>query len=203
MYIRGRLLLTLAPIDREAGRAILHDWLAATLPRALTPVQEEAVLAAFATHGLPLHLRLLSDEARRWRSFDPPRLGTTPLPENIPDLLQAILTQLEAPERNGTALVARSLGDLAATRFGLAEDELLDLLARDDTVRATQRNLSPSSPPIDARLPLPVALWARLYAEIAPLLSEREVDGGYACSPSTTSNCVRHWRLATWEIRSA
>lgn len=70
----------------------------------------------------------------------------------------------------------RALGDLAASQFGLAEDELLDLLARDGDVRDALRRLSPSSPPVDERLPLPVALWAGLHAEIESLLSEREMD---------------------------
>jgi tetratricopeptide (TPR) repeat protein len=189
-YLSSRLptaqVLTLAPLSREVGRALLRDLLAAAPQRTLTSGQEAAVLDAFATQGLPLYLRLLAGEARRWRSFDQPRLelsgttGTTgvtaPLPASTAELLRAILERLEARKWSGRALVARSLGDLAAARFGVAEDELLDLLARDDAVREAQRVLSPNSPPIDEHLPLPVALWARLYAEVEPLLTEREAD---------------------------
>ncbi len=181
-YLSGRLpaeqVLTLAPLGREAGRAMLRDLLAAAPPHTLAPAQVDAVLTAFAAHGLPLHLRLLASEARRWRSFDRPRLGAAPLPESTPELLQVILGRLEAPERNGRALVARSLGDLAAARFGLAEDELLDLLSRDPAVQEAQRDLMRNSPPIDPSLPLPVTLWARLYAEVELLLTEREADEG-------------------------
>src|SRR5262249_49635496 len=97
---------------------------------------------------------------------------------STPDLLAILLAQLEVPERNGRALVSRSLSDLAAARFGLAEDELLDLLARDRAVRAEQGALSPYSPPIDPNLPLPAALWARLHAQVASLLTERQADAG-------------------------
>jgi tetratricopeptide (TPR) repeat protein len=179
-YLADRLpaeqVLSLPALGRKAGRTLLHDLLGAVPARTLAPEQEEAVLAAFAPRGLPLHLRLLASEARRWRSFDLPRLGDAPLPEDTPELLQTILKRLEAPERNGYLLVARALGDLAAARFGLAEDELLDLLSRDEAVRAEQHELSPDSPPIDQRLPLPTALWARLYAEVEPLLTQRESD---------------------------
>ncbi len=185
-YLAGRLpaeqVLALAPLGREAGRAMLRNLLAAAPPRTLAPAQEEAVLAAFAPQGLPLHLYLLAAEARGWRSFDVPQLGASrtaaPLPTSTPTLLETLLERLEAPERNGPMLVAHSLGNLAAARFGLAEDELLDLLARDAAVRAAQHDLSPYSPPIDPDLPLPVALWARLHAQVAPLLTERQADAG-------------------------
>ncbi|HEY7975792.1 MAG TPA: tetratricopeptide repeat protein, partial [Ktedonobacterales bacterium] len=180
VFLSSRLpaeqVLTLASLDRAAGQAMLRDLLAIAPPRALTPVQEDAVLSAFAVQGLPLHLRLLAIEARRWRSFDVIAADTAPLATSVPALLQDMLNRLEAPERNGQTLVARALGDLAAARFGLAEDELLDLLARDEAVRVAQRELSPNSPAVDANLPLPVALWARLHAEVAPLLTERRAD---------------------------
>jgi tetratricopeptide (TPR) repeat protein len=175
-YLRARLpaeqVMTLAPLSEEAGRALLHQQLAAAPARCLTPTQEQAVLAAFAPEGLPLYLRLVASEARRWRSFDLPQVGDSPLPASIPALLNTLLTRLEAPERYGPLLVARSLGNLAAARYGLAEDELLAVLARDDAVRADLKRLSEQSPDIDPDLPLPVALWARLYAEVAPLLTE-------------------------------
>jgi hypothetical protein len=113
-------------------------------------------------------------EARRWPSFDPPSSGAALLPETVSTLIEAILAWLEAPERHGRMLVARTLGDLAADRFGLAEDELLDLLARDAAVRDALRVLSPNSPEIDPQLPLPVALWARLSTEVDALLTERD-----------------------------
>jgi tetratricopeptide (TPR) repeat protein len=181
-YLGARLpaeqILALAPLNVEAGVAMLRDLLAVAPPRTLAPIQQEAVVAAFAVQGAPLHMRLLATEARTWRSFDPPQLGAAPLPTSTPELLEILLEQLEAPARNGRALVARSLGDLATARFGLAEDELLDLLGRDETVRAAQRELSPNSPPIDPDLPLPAALWARLHAQIEPLLTERQADAG-------------------------
>lgn len=114
---------------------------------------------------------------RRWRSFDPPCIGALPLPTTIASLLGALLARLEALAWLGRTLVGHALGDLAATRIGAAEDELLDLVARDDAVRDALHALSPYSPLIAAHLPLPMALWARLYTESEPLLTEREVDG--------------------------
>jgi tetratricopeptide (TPR) repeat protein len=181
-YLRARLpaeqVLTLTPLGRAAGQAMLHDLLAATPSRTLTPAQEEAVLSAFTGQGVPLHLRLLAAEARGWHSFDLPYLGGAPLPVSTPELLTILLERLEGPEHAGRALVARALGDLAVARIGLGEDELLDLLARDAAVRDEYKVLSPYSPPIDSGLPLPAVLWARLHAQVAPLLTERQADAG-------------------------
>jgi NACHT domain- and WD repeat-containing protein len=109
-------------------------------------------------------------------SFLPPHASA--LPQTVGELLAERLTQLEAPERYGTALAAHALGDLAATRVGLAEDELLDLLARDPAVRDAQQVLAPASPPIDPELPFPVALWARLEAELTALLATHVAGDG-------------------------
>jgi tetratricopeptide (TPR) repeat protein len=170
-------IISLGPLDRSEGEAMLRGLLSGAPPRALAQAQQEVLLRAFAAQGLPLYLRLMAAEARRWRSFDPPTLGNRQLPQTVPDLLDVLLERLEAKGRHGRMLVVRSLGNLAAAVYGLAEDEALDLLARDAEVRAAQHDLSPNSPEIDPKLPLPVALWARLTADIGPLEGEREMDG--------------------------
>ena len=107
-----------------------------------------------------------------------PGKRTNPGPAHVPPTkLQARLDQLEKPAEHGQALVRHALGDLAAARDGLAEDELLEVLAHDQLVRASLQDLNPEAPPIDPTLLLPVVLWARLYAELERLLTEREADG--------------------------
>ena len=173
----GEQVLTLQPLSLAAGRAMLSAVLKAAPSRTLTVTQEGVVLDAFAAQGLPLYLRLAASEARRWRSFGPPGGGRTTLPETTPDFLHAILDRLERPTGLGSVLVSHALGDLAAARFGLAEDEMLDLLARDADVRQQVHNLSPHAPQITPDLPFAAAPWARLAAEIEPVLTEREFDG--------------------------
>jgi len=171
-------VLTLGPLKEEDARDALLHWVASTSPagvharRTLTEEQVQHILAAFAKEGRPLYLRLVADEAKRWRSFDAPPV----LPSTLRELLASLLTRLERPELHGRLLVRHALGDLAAARNGLAEDELLDVLARDDAVRRDLQDLNPGAPPVDPALPLPVVLWARLAADVAPLLSEREAD---------------------------
>lgn len=165
-------VLTVGPLGQEAGRAVLRQWLAQD-GRTLTAGQEQHVLTAFAREGSPLYLRVAEEAARRWRSFEePPVLETT-----TAGLLAARLDQLERPAEHGQALVRHALGDLAAARDGLVEDELLEVLARDQQVRASLHDLNPGAPAINPTLPLPVVLWARLHADLERLLTEREADG--------------------------
>lgn len=182
-------VVTLGPLSRDAGRVVLHNLLATNdlhahshhpspnplqpRERTLTDKQEAAALDGFATSGLPLFLQVAAGEVRSWRSFDPAK----PLPDSTDALVERILARLEQPGRHGPILVAHALGDLAAARDGLAEDELLDVLAQDDAVRVNIQTLSEHSPSIRENLPLPFVLWARLAAEVEQLLTEREIDG--------------------------
>ena len=121
--------LELDPLTRVQGAEALRTWLL-NEGRQLTPNQEEAVLDGFAPapqgRGTPLYLRLTFEQARTWRSFD----VKSPPPPTVPALIQAYFEEVEKPDRHGRELVAIALGDVAAAKHGLAEDEVLDLLPR-------------------------------------------------------------------------
>jgi ketosteroid isomerase-like protein len=56
------------------------------------------------------------------------------LSPDIPGILKDMFARLEAERNHGRMLVSRALGYLAASRHGLTEDELLDLLSADTEV---------------------------------------------------------------------
>ncbi len=178
-WLPAKQVLQLEPLTRAQGEDVLRQWLAAE-GRKLTSTQESAVLDGFAPApkgtegtGVPLYLRLAFEQARTWRSF----YMVTSLPPTIPALLEQYFRHLEQPGQHGQELVAYTLSYLAAAKHGLAEDELLDLLSRSATIRTALRKLSPGSPPISAQRPLPIALWARLAADLERYLTKREADG--------------------------
>jgi WD40 repeat protein len=168
------VLVSLDRMDVAEGAALLAQWLA-NAGRTLQPAQRAAVLAAFASEGRPLHLRLAFEEARHWRSFDT-IAALAQLDSTIPGLVTARFRRLERRAAHGPVLTGHTLGLLRAAKNGVAEDELLALLSRDVAVRWDLRRSSPSSPPINPELPLPAALWARLYADLGSYLTEREAD---------------------------
>ena len=76
-------------------------------------------------------------------------------------------------------LVNKALGYLAAARYGLAEDELVDVLTNDDTVwedfdRHRHHEVG--------RRQLPTVVWSKLGFDLAPYLSERAAPGGTVIS---------------------
>ncbi len=126
----GAELVELGPMSRAEGEKLLDLWLD-DARRRLTPVQRTRVLDAFENErsgGRPLYLRLAFEEARLWPSYTPPE----DLEPGIDGVIQTnLFPRLAREENHGEALVARTVGYLAASRYGLAEDELIDVLSRD------------------------------------------------------------------------
>lgn len=122
--------LELGGLPAVDGAELLTKWLDGAR-RTLQDSQRQAVLNAFErSEGNPLYLRLAFEEAVRWVSGD----GEPP-EELVPGLRGLIegnlLERLASEDNHGEAVVAKALGYLAASRHGLAEDELTDLLSRD------------------------------------------------------------------------
>jgi hypothetical protein len=165
----GATILELSSMPPGEGGQLLDAWLR-DAGRTLQPAQRTAVLDAFTTEGLPLYLKFAFEEARRWRSY----ASLEQLPPTIPTMIHRLFEQLSAPENHGALFVERGLGYLGASRNGLSEDELLDVLSGDHEVLAEFKRRSPKSPPVDR---LPVVVWSRLYFDLEPYLTERSADG--------------------------
>jgi hypothetical protein len=167
-------LVELTGMSRDDGSAALERWLAeAQPPRALQPLQREAVLDAFARHGLPLYLRLAFEESRRWTSYAPATV--TALDPEISGLIRQVLARLAAPTSHGPILVGHGLGYLAAAKNGLSEDEIVDVLSDDvEVMRDLLQRAATASPAV---IQLPVVIWSRLYFDLEPYLIERNTEG--------------------------
>jgi WD40 repeat protein len=131
--LEGRLpptnLLEVLGMPLAEGQAALQAWLKEA-KRTLQPEQKQRVLSRFGQCGLPLYLKLLFEEARRWKSYDP----ISELTADIPGMIRQLFKRLSLESNHGEILVARGLGYLAAARNGLAEDELLEVLSRDHDI---------------------------------------------------------------------
>lgn len=198
----------LDPLRPEEARSLLFDtWLPAagrTLhesPGQMQKIEEHLQLnaadsdAADASFRHPLYLRLLFEEVRHWRSYD----IDFELPKAVPPqtpieaLLQHFFDRLKLESNHGNLLVKRALGYLAASRRGLKETELLEVLFKDEEYREhldDQRKLTghqiPTEPPR-----IPIAIWSRLRFDLAPYLTERAAPGGTVIS-------FYHRQVAEW-----
>ena len=162
--------IRLPGLDAGEGDALLARWLARA-GRALQPAQREEVLTRFRREGLPLYLRLAFEEAKGWHSAQ----ADVNLEEGIPGIIRGnVFRRLSDEANHGPVLVSHALGYLAAARYGLSEDELLDILSADEKVRQDFARRSPRSPRSDQ---LPVVVWSRMYFDLAPYLAERNAEG--------------------------
>lgn len=139
------ITVELEPMTRDEGGLLLDAWLAAAHPpRTLQPHQRDAVLKAFeSSEGRPLYLKLATEEARRWPAWasgDGAEAGDALVEDEVPEPLaigieglirENLFPRLAHSDNHGPVLVSHALGYLAASRHGLAEDELLALLSRD------------------------------------------------------------------------
>jgi WD40 repeat protein len=184
-----RDLVVLEPLARSDAEQILASWSRGEAddgrrrPRRLTRPDErrgergqlDIILEKFQTEGSPLYLKLAYEHARRWHSYDGDEPAVT-LPDRVEGMIDALFARLSDPAEHGALVVSHALSFLAAARFGLSEDEMLDLLwrqraVREDFERRQHYQIPPESPG------LPAIIWSRLYADLEPFLTTREVFG--------------------------
>lgn len=119
---------SLGGLSRQEGDDLLSQWLA-SVRRTLQEPQRKEVLDKFIdSEGNPLYLKLSFEEARLWTSGQP----LEQLAPRVKGIIEKnMIERLKSEGNHGEELVSHALGYLAASRYGFAEDELLDLLSRD------------------------------------------------------------------------
>ena len=145
---------------------ILESWLSSA-HRTLVPAQKAMVLKAFEECPLPLYLKLSFDQACRWKSYTP--ANETVLPAGVKNVVSEFFDQIE--RRHGKILVSHGLGYITASKNGLTEPELEDILSLDDEVLDDVYQYW--TPPFRR---LPPLLWIRIRSEIGDYLIERGAD---------------------------
>ena len=137
MQSKQSLELELGGLTRREGEDLLSQWLSG-VHRTLKPTQFQQVMDKFECRaappdselspGNPLYLKLAFEEARLWASDSP----LEELAFGVKGIIEKnMIDRMKHEGNHGEAMLSRTLGYLAASRFGLAEDELVDLLSRD------------------------------------------------------------------------
>lgn len=162
-------IVPLDTLSLHEGARLLRLWLAGA-QRRLTRAQRRVVLEGFSRTRLPLYLKLAFEAAREWTSDE----QAGPLAIDVPGLVAGLFARLSDEGNHGERMVSRSLAYMAAARHGLTEDEILDVLSRDETVMQAFRERSPKSPPANR---LPVVVWSRLFHDLQSYLARQRADG--------------------------
>lgn len=162
----------------QAGRTVSREQRAHIEERTASPVCCQ-----------PIYLKLLFEEAKLWRSYDAaPKLG-----KDVSAFLKQLSDRLSQPANHGPLLVDRVLGYLAASRYGLAETEILEILFADPEYKKALDEASVTNrhelPPTATRIP--IAIWSRLRFDLAPYLTERAAPGANVLT-------IYHRQVAEW-----
>ena len=154
----------------STGIEILNSWLT-DAGRAITPGQQEVVSRAFALCPQPLFMKLVFKQAHQWRSYTPAE--DIVLPVSTAAALTQFFEHLE--EQHGKVLVQHSFGCLAASRNGLTEVEMEDVLSLDDQVLDDVYQYW--DPPVKGIVRIPPLLWKRISYDIGDYIVKQQADG--------------------------
>ncbi|UYV61467.1 NWD2 [Cordylochernes scorpioides] len=155
------------PVGVDLAMNIMKSWLNGS-NRCLTCGQYKVVKLALTKCNLPIFVKLVYAEVLRWRSYF--SYGDTTLCFVVMDSIIRLLERIE--KQHGRILVAHALAYITASKSGVSESELEDLLSLDDTVLEDvyQYHL----PPVRR---IPPLLWTRIRNDLPNYLTEREADG--------------------------
>ncbi|XP_043227949.1 NACHT and WD repeat domain-containing protein 2-like isoform X1 [Amphibalanus amphitrite] len=136
--------------------------------RDLNNYQMRMVSNALGRCSLPIFVKLVFAEICRWKSYSRPQ--DTHLAGNVMDSIMMLFEKIE--KQHGKLLVSHALAYITASKSGLSESELEDLISLDDKVLddVYQYHL----PPVRR---IPPLLWTRIRNDLPNYLSEREADG--------------------------
>lgn len=134
--------------------------------RTLTRPQWIIVKKAFDSCTLPIFVKLVFAEVNNWKSFS----INTWLSFNVMDSIMHLFDKVEL--QHGRTLVAYALSYVTASKCGVSESELEDLISLDDIVLndVYQYHLPPARR-------IPPLLWTRIRSDLPNYLTERDADG--------------------------
>ena len=155
------------PLGGPLSVEIIKTWLSNDC-QTLTVEQLAVVKIACNYCSLPLYTKLVYEEVRRWKSFY--SLDKTSLQHTVKGLINLLFDRIEL--HHGKKLVAKSLSYLTASRSGLTEAELEDVLSLDDEV--LDEIFVFWIPPVRR---IPPLLWTRIRSDLSCYLVERAADG--------------------------
>ena len=167
MVLPAECLIKVPQLPLSTAKDILSAWLAGS-SRKLTEEQMKILMDAFQCCPLPLFLKLAFDETTRWKSYSKPE--HTVLETNIKDAINTLFARLE--RLHGKLLVSHCLGLITASKHGLSDAELDEILSIDDEVLNDVYQYW--TPP--ARR-IPPLLWIRLRADLGSYIVSRGATG--------------------------
>ena len=190
VQVRGEFPLgfaSISPLDQTDGRGVGHDRSEDLVGPSTSNDQRTSMVRRFASGrprfvrfsrefvgqrlaecNTPLYVKLVFDEIKLWKSYT--KTQEKDLAKTVSTSINKLLGRIE--NQHGHVLVEHALSYITASRSGLSEAELEDLISLDETVLndVYQYHL----PPVRR---IPPLLWTRIRNDLPNYLVEREAEG--------------------------
>lgn len=138
--------------------------------RTLQLNQEAYFLKQFYKVQSPLYVIVAAQELKNWKSYD----TDFSLADTQQGIIQEFLENLSTIYHHNGEFVQKILGYIYASRDGLSEDELLQLISTD---KEFVKQIAPEHFHTNETGDLPLVIWTRLYTQLKPFLSSKSQDG--------------------------
>ena len=158
--------IEMKPLGQEKAMLLTLHWLQQG-NMCVTNIQADILRKAFQRCSLPLYIRLVYERIKHWRSFDV--IDEETLGSSYESYLDFFFTELE--KTHGVLLVQHSMSYLTASKTGLSDMEMEDLLSLDEPLMS---ELHAGQEPVIRRCP--PGVWAKLRDAIEPFLKMHVAD---------------------------
>lgn len=149
--------------------------------RTIQKHQEVYFLAEFKKYNSPFFVFVVAQEMKHWKSFDlvpgqavSQKGRMQKLTNNHGDVISKFIENLSSIYHHEKGMVEKVLAYIFASRDGLSESELLELLSIDEDF---VQEMAPSTWHENLNKDLPLVIWTRLYTSLKPFLSLKLQDG--------------------------
>ncbi|KAK6191904.1 hypothetical protein SNE40_003480 [Patella caerulea] len=168
-------LLEISELPSDDAATILKHWLSSK-KKGLTEHQYDILMESLRNCPTPLYLKTAFQDALEWTSYTNPDM--IKLGETVKKIATIKFGRLERD--HGEPIVRRALGYITASRNGITDSEMEDLLSLDDVV---MDDVTAFNKPCKRRLPQ--IRWESLKADLGDYLLKISAD-------KTTTLCWTH-----------
>lgn len=167
-------ILEVQKLKPKDGERILQEWLRKH-SRTLQKDQMNYLLSKFEKNGLPLYLKIIFEKSLTWKSYD--KDYRTLEQETLIGAIKSFFNDLVNIQYHPQMLLKHTLGYLSASKNGLSESEIVEILSLDYIVIGDISNPHHRLPTRSNIDKVPSAIWSRLYYDMVKYLTYIEFDG--------------------------
>lgn len=163
------LLVSVPPFLASTVEVVYHDWLTMK-QRSLSEEQRVFIrdMMKERTEILPLFMKLIFDIVSTWHSYDTIDVEFKKL-KSVDDCIRYLFNYLQ--KIHNPLLFRRAICYMTASRNGISQNELEDVLSLDDDVLKSV--FEHYIPPVRR---IPGILWTRIRNDLEEYITEKEAD---------------------------